>query len=185
DPEDGVGRGRRRSVGGVDGLGAEAQDVGARREHLPIGATPGQAERVAAGKQVAETGDDAEALPLRRPELDVEEADRLDLLAGRAYGHAPGAEREHDRSALRRLELPVRETDGIDERAPRPWRDRPRDSCRARATGRDDDHAARAVAELRRRRDTQLHGGRGAGTEAEVSGLRGERRTRGPGLVRD
>ena len=64
-----------------------------------------EAERVASGQHVAQPGQHAKAAPVGRPELDLEQADRLDHLAVGRLVDTAGAEGEDDRCAVRGREL--------------------------------------------------------------------------------
>ena len=97
---------------------------------FPSGPASGEAEGIAAGQHVAQAGEHAQSPPVRRPELDFEQADRLDHLAVEGLVDAAGAEGEDDGRAVRGRELVVGELDLADERstlrlAPR---DRPGDA---------------------------------------------------------
>ena len=148
DREDGL-RGRgRRAVVGVHRVRAEPEHVGAVPEHAPARIPAGEAEGVAAGKHVAETGEHPELLAAGRPELHLEQADGLDPLAAGERVDPPGPEGEHGRRRVGRRELAVRERRRRRRAARRSGarRDRPRDPHRAGALRRDDEHAARLPA---------------------------------------
>ena len=83
---------------------------------FPCRAPAREAERVAPGQHVAQPGQHAQAPPVGRPELDLEQADRLDHLAVERLVDAAGAEGEHDRRAVGGRELVVRELNVADER---------------------------------------------------------------------
>src|SRR6266540_4360969 len=123
---DGLGSRRKRAVVRVDRLRAQPENVHPGGEHLAQRVSAGEADRVAPGQQIPQTGDETELLAFWSPELHVKEPDGLDLPVT-GVG-APGAKREHRRRRLRGLELPVGKTDRSDERC-RPDRaiaDRPR-----------------------------------------------------------
>ena len=113
---------------------------------LPLRPAARETEGVAAREHVAQPGQHAQAAPVGRPELELEEADRLDHLAVERLVDPARAEGEHDRSDVRGGELVVRELNVADEGRPvgLAARDRPRDANGLSALGGDDDDAARS-----------------------------------------
>src|SRR3990172_7616156 len=107
--------GRRGRVAAPDGRRDDTQLVRARPEPGAGGPAAGEAERVSAGKEVAD--------PHHRPppaaagtELDLEQVQGEELRPLRVSVHPTGDEREHGRLGVRRLEARPREPDARDER---------------------------------------------------------------------
>src|SRR5581483_4898722 len=77
-----------------------SQCVPARLQQPAGRAVAGEAEGVAAGEQVAEPGEEAKALAVHRPELDVEAEHGDDLVAARRADDAAGAKKDDRRLLL-------------------------------------------------------------------------------------
>src|SRR5919197_204938 len=152
----------RRPAGGA--VREEAQLVRAARQNGAGGVAPGDAERVAAGKHVAQGGQQADAAAGGAPELEVEPRERHHRQRAGNVCHGAGDEAQQRRRGIGRSERVRREPHrGEPRRGARAEQDRPRDVDLVSRRRRDHEQA------VGRRLAVQIAGGAYANAYANRS----------------
>src|SRR4051794_9276609 len=159
----------------------ETDAVAAGVEAVAVRVAAGEADRDAAGQQVAQSREQAEPLAAA-PELDVQPGDRAHLRADRRRGNAAGLQREHGRRGGGGPEPGRRDGDRRDQVLPLPAEgDRPRQLQRSRAASDEQQRALGGAALRRGALQLRAEGHRRvtAGLQAHPARLRADRQPPG------